>query len=286
MNVWNISLLKYFYDAATHHSVAASARLNHVSQSAVSQAIHKIEDQLGVSLLNHKKRQFLLTDEGHAVLSQIEVIFKEMDQLNACLKKSNQSIRGELRLASSQSLVSHVLPKSLRQLQLKAPQITPHIKLGRSLLIKEWVLDGRSEIGCLIDKGSSKGLEEVLVREGSFVIVAPSKYTGEEFSSEDFLFTEERNEVSEFKEKFMERFGTLPRGTLVIESWGVICCLVSQGMGLGLVPDFAAQDSKRVKILKMPFKMPRYQIKIIYKNERNLSRASRLWMEMLLNQFE
>jgi DNA-binding transcriptional LysR family regulator len=62
----NISLthLLYFRDAANLGSVAAAARKNFVTPSAVSQAIKNLESTFSVKLLGHNKRTFVLTDEG------------------------------------------------------------------------------------------------------------------------------------------------------------------------------------------------------------------------------
>jgi len=60
----NLTYLKFFHDAALSGSVSESAKRNFVTQSAISQAISKLEEDLGVSLCQHKKQKFKLTEAG------------------------------------------------------------------------------------------------------------------------------------------------------------------------------------------------------------------------------
>ena len=57
----NISHLRYFLDSVEHDSLSAAAEKNHVTHSTVSQGIKRLEENLGVELLIHKKRSFVLT---------------------------------------------------------------------------------------------------------------------------------------------------------------------------------------------------------------------------------
>lgn len=72
----NLFHLKYFLDAVKHGSISASDETNHISQSAISQAIAKLEEGLGCSLLIHQPKQFKITDEGKSSLIVLKKFFK------------------------------------------------------------------------------------------------------------------------------------------------------------------------------------------------------------------
>ena len=64
--MFNLFHIKYFLDAARLGSVAAAAKENHVSSPGVSQAIRRLEEQLGDTLLTHRKNHFELTAMGRS----------------------------------------------------------------------------------------------------------------------------------------------------------------------------------------------------------------------------
>ena len=66
----NLANLKYFYDVATLRSMIAAAKKNHVSQPAISQGIKKLEMELDLLLLKHKRNSIELTKEGELVIKK------------------------------------------------------------------------------------------------------------------------------------------------------------------------------------------------------------------------
>ena len=60
----NLDTLRVFCDVVRCRSFSRGSAINHISQSAASQAIHQIERHLGVQLIDRTKRPFILTPEG------------------------------------------------------------------------------------------------------------------------------------------------------------------------------------------------------------------------------
>ena len=60
----NLDTLRVFCDVVRCRSFSRGSALNRISQSAASQAVHQIEHQLGIQLIDRTKRPFILTPEG------------------------------------------------------------------------------------------------------------------------------------------------------------------------------------------------------------------------------
>ena len=71
----NIHFLKYFYSAGKHLSMSKAAAENFVTQSAISQGIHKLELELGIQLISSRKNKLELTSDGELLLDKCENIF-------------------------------------------------------------------------------------------------------------------------------------------------------------------------------------------------------------------
>ena len=71
MNV-NFELYKVFYVVANNQSISKGAEVLSISQPAVSQAIHNLEDQLDATLFVRTKKGIILTKEGEELYSYIK----------------------------------------------------------------------------------------------------------------------------------------------------------------------------------------------------------------------
>lgn len=74
-----LTQLKYFCDVAHTQHMTQSARRLHVAQPALSQSMHRLEDELGVVLFEHKGRNIRLTTEGARLYGQLRPILDALD---------------------------------------------------------------------------------------------------------------------------------------------------------------------------------------------------------------
>ena len=86
-----IADLELFITAAQMKSLGKSALFHHLSQSAASTAIQRIEAAFGTSLCTHEKRQFRLTREGQTLLPRLENWVKQLR--NLIISKEQAPIR-------------------------------------------------------------------------------------------------------------------------------------------------------------------------------------------------
>lgn len=110
----NIESLQYFYDAATLKSISKAAANSHISQSALSQQLSKLEEMLGVTALIRSNKGVELTPEGEIILNYSKEILNiynnlehELDSLKA--KKNNLII--ETDCFSGAYILPKILPK-------------------------------------------------------------------------------------------------------------------------------------------------------------------------------
>jgi len=108
-------------DIATHMTIfvrtvqeggfSAAARVLDLSPSAVSKQISRLEDHLGVRLLNRSTRHISLTEEGRAFYERCARIVAEIEEAEEWVAASQGTVRGVLRLASTPVFAKHhVLP--------------------------------------------------------------------------------------------------------------------------------------------------------------------------------
>ena len=93
--IQNVELrhLRYFTAVADNGGFARTARLLHVSQSAISEQVRDLEEELGIELFNRKNRRIRLTDHGEHFLEDARAVLAAADKAVANVRKS---LRGEI----------------------------------------------------------------------------------------------------------------------------------------------------------------------------------------------
>lgn len=116
----NIDSLKLFQRVVEAKSISKVASRAHISQSALSQMINRIEDALGYKLLNRSNKGVFPTDMGLVVLKYSENIIlnyeKMLDEMESIDKKMDT-----VRINATWSLVNYSLPCILYRVKRKYP---------------------------------------------------------------------------------------------------------------------------------------------------------------------
>lgn len=273
----NLHHLRYFYDAARLKSVTKAAGLNLVGQPAISKAIQGLEATLRKSLLTHEKNRFQLTDEGEIVFSYCEKIFQATDQLKDALS-SEKSLSGDVRLGwqSSMAECDH-LTQALKTIGERYPQISLKLKLGRTDLVRSWVLTGLIDFGVVIENLDLTGLETTNLAAGTFYLVKSKTYQGD-WHKDGILTVEGKREVGELQKKYLAKNKRSLKLKMEIGSWGVIKKFALEGMGVGFVPDYMIQSElkqKRLVLVDPKDYAISYQMKLIQIKTKYTSKRSR-----------
>ena len=79
--------MQYFISIVKNNSFTEAAEENYISQSAISQAIKSLEDELGVKLLKRSNRSFTLTNAGEYFYKQSLILIDEVDRIEHNIKK-------------------------------------------------------------------------------------------------------------------------------------------------------------------------------------------------------
>ncbi len=121
----NFEHYKVFYHVATKLSFSQAAHRLYLSQSAVSQTIRLLEEQLGVPLFIRTTKQVRLTQSGQLLFHHIEQAYHLIEMGERTLADLHGLQRGELRLGASDTICRYYLIAFLTQYK----QLYPSIKI-------------------------------------------------------------------------------------------------------------------------------------------------------------
>jgi molybdate transport repressor ModE-like protein len=116
--------LRTLHAVASHGSVNAAARALHITNSAVSQQIAKLESELGQSLLERNGRGVRVTDAAAALVAHTQRMIALMESAEADFDAQRNSIFGHIRVAAFPTAARGLAPQALRSLGDTCPQLT------------------------------------------------------------------------------------------------------------------------------------------------------------------
>jgi len=129
----DLGRLEIFLEAARTGNYTAAAKRLHVTQSAVSHAIRKLEDGLGRDLVEWRRRTFALTGEGQYLLEVCQRIFEDIGEAERVLDRRAPGLPQVLTIGATVEFGATVLVRKLRPLAASAPWLHLDFRLRNDL---------------------------------------------------------------------------------------------------------------------------------------------------------
>jgi DNA-binding transcriptional LysR family regulator len=233
----NLTYLKYFYDAALMGSVSEAARRNFVSQSAVSQAISKLEKSLEASLSLHKKQRFSLTEEGKIVFLKAKEIFSSIRNLQNALDSQRKSPKMPLHFVTTHSIGLSLLPKFISRFNQLYPDINVHFLFGGITQIKGWLKQGIAEFALVLQAPNVAEYQSIPLYKGKFGLYRHKKERKPVEAIGAYVEHKEGMLVPEFQNAYKLLHGKEISLSGELNSWEFIARNMESSFGYGLIPD-------------------------------------------------
>ena len=273
----NLTFLRYFFSAGQAKSISKAAKENFVSQSAISQAIAKLEIALEKKLITHEKNRFRLTADGYILLEKCKEIFVVLSEIEDAFNETEGVFKGKLSFACTHSFALSLLPPYLGKLSRLYSNVEPNLKFGHTGTVIDLVKKGDVDFGIVLDNEDFTAFHSREIFRGQYLLYRAKKIP--EHSVNKFILSEERKEVSLLKQHF--RDNKIEMNTCMqISSWEVIAGLTEQGLGIGFLPDYII--GKRA-IIPYDCSIPviPYRILAIYSKNKELPRNAKMFIDLM-----
>lgn len=280
----NLLHLKYFCDAVIYASISEAAKMNYVTQSAVSQAIAKLEICLGVPILVHTRQKFQVTDEGQIVFEQARHIFKAVQNIYDRINQNREVVTGSLKFVSTNSLGMSFIAHLYKEMQVNYPSIQMSYRLGGLNFIRNALRQGDAEFAIVVYDQNFAQFNKHLLKKGRFHlyhhIEAPHHLIENGILVDDFkgMF------VEDLCTSFAQSHDFPLKIQVELAGWEIVARFTEMNIGIGFFPDYI-MNNNRYSILKIyPMSIPffEYEICAIYNKGEKLSRAACTFLDQFL----
>ncbi len=172
----HVENFKIFADLVESQSFSKSARLNGITQSAVSQQLRSMERNFKILIIDRSQKQFRLTREGQRLYEAAKEILHEYEKLNSELQEMKKVISGTIRVATIYSIGLHELPPFIKRFLQDFPAVNVGVEYRRSNLVYEDILHNSVDLGLVAFPVKMRQIEIVPFREDELVLICPPEH--------------------------------------------------------------------------------------------------------------
>ena len=254
-----------FYHVAKLGSFTKAAHATFRTQSALSQQIKSLEEELECQLFERiGKRKLRLTSAGEKFFGFAEGILKKYDDLNEELNELKGLQKGRLRLAAPFTTLYHLFPQTLQSYMRKFPYVELTILDRSQASVIELVKSGDIDFGLALESGVPRDLSALRWRRVETVLMIPAHHplaSAKRVSVNQIakhpLILPPKGTAYSYRRRLEERFQKLGLDYhVVMESSNVELSAVYVEMGLGIsfatiVRDLPALKQRELVFLPM-----------------------------------
>ncbi|MBD3662661.1 LysR family transcriptional regulator [Sulfitobacter aestuariivivens] len=166
----DITTLRSFVAVADSGGVTRAAGFLHLTQSAVSMQLKRLEELLGLDLLDRSGRTIALTASGEQLLTYARRMISLNDEVVTRL--THQAYEGEITLGVPHDIVYPAIPMVLKQFHAAYPRVKVNLEASNTRELKERFGKGDCDLILTTETGQHNGAE-ALVSKALIWVGAP-----------------------------------------------------------------------------------------------------------------
>lgn len=226
MDLKNIRIadIEIFITAAHARSLGRSAALHHLSQSAASIAVQRVERAFGLSLCTHEKTRFTLTCEGQVLLPKLEAWVHQLKNI------AGSETKIPVRLATTHALAQILLPAALSLGAIEFKHLRPDAAYAA-------ILRGEADAAFVPDNAPWLNVQTTEIIQGEFLLYARRQG----MPVQPVILPEDQMEVLWLQQNWEKIHRTPLPIKARIPSWSLIASICQSSDEVGLLPDFLAE---------------------------------------------
>lgn len=284
--------LKIFRDLATELSFVRVASLNFITQPAVSFQIKKLEDELGIKLLERAPRRVILTNEGRLILPYVEEIIKLSQNLKTLSGEVVHQPSGEVRIASIHSIGMYEIGPHLKEFLLICPRIHVRLQYLQASEIYELLIKKKIDLGIVAYPQSHPLIDVTPFGEDKLTLIVPPGHRFAQRQSvnisqldgESFIAFDEGVPTREAIDEMFRDGNISVDIRMTNDNIYAIKSAVQANIGISIVPESTVDEEVRHGLLKcitvkgMKLARPRA---IVTRKKRALSKAATFFLDSI-----
>ncbi|MCP9268144.1 DNA-binding transcriptional regulator OxyR [Xenorhabdus sp. XENO-1] len=249
----NIRDLEYLVALAEYRHFRRAADSCHVSQPTLSGQIRKLEDELGVMLLERTSRKVLFTQQGMLLVEQAKTVLREVKVLQEMASLQGESMSGPLHIGLIPTVGPYILSLIIPELHKLFPKLEMYLHEAQTQNLLAQLDSGKLDCAILALVKETEAFIEVPLFEEPMKLAI---YEGhrwanrayikmEELAGEKLLMLEDGHCLRDQAMGFCFQAGAKEDTHFRATSLETLRNMVSAGSGITLLPDLAVPKERK-----------------------------------------
>lgn len=288
----NYELYKVFYYVAKTLSFSEAAISLFISQSAVSQSIKVLENNLGQTLFIRSTKKVALTKEGELLFKHIEPAINLISRGENQILEATAQGESQLRLGASDTICRYYLVPFLEDFHRKYPEI--HIKVANGTSFQCAKMLENNEVDIIVTNSPNSSLinsmhietilefQDVFIANTEFFKVKDEPISLEELLHYPILMLTKLSSTSEFLHNLFLQNSLDLVPAIELNSNDLLIDLAKIGLGVAFIPDFCFKE-RTASLVPIQIKetLPTRKLVAAYNDNIPLSNAAKYFIEQM-----
>ena len=252
--------LEYIVALDNHRHFVKAAEDCFVTQPTLTMQVHKLEEEMGVTLFDRGKRPLEPTGVGEVIILKARQILREMKEMKAFIQSETESLKGEFRVGIIPTLAPYLIPLFIKDFATSNRETLLKIQELQTEVILESLKADRLDIGILVTPLNDNHIREIPMFYEPFLLYThpgqalyeSRKVAMDMLDGEGLLLLDEGHC---FREQALNICQARGRGSFMgIEyqsgSIEALINMVDRGMGYTLVPELAVDHKETISNIR------------------------------------
>jgi DNA-binding transcriptional LysR family regulator len=289
----HVETLKTFCDLVETGSLSRAARLNLVSQSAVSQQLRSLERRYGRRLIERAPRIGARpTEAGRLLYEEVKPLLDRLATLEPRLRARPDVVAGTVRVATVYSVGLHTLPPTIKRCLAEYPEVNVRLQYRRTNEVVTACLDGEVDFGIVALPARRPQLQIVPLGHDELVVAAPpthpiarrARCSLAALDGQPFIGFDRDIPTRRLVDTLLRRHGVRVSYVMELDNIETIKRSVEAGLGVSLLPapTLASEIRTRTLVARPPIEGPFLRpLGVIHRRTRELSAAGQAFLTLL-----
>lgn len=273
----NLRDLHYLVALADHRHFGRAAEACFVSQPTLSTQIRKLEEELGVQLVERAPRKVLLTEVGRDIVARARTVLHDVDAMKALARRTHDPESGAVRLGIFPTLGPYLLPHIVPRIHARWPRLELLLVEEKTEVLLTQLREGRLDAALLALPIHDEQMHVEMLFEEPFLLALPEGHalarrksiTIDDLANQDLLLLDDGHCLRDQALEVCRHAGAGEHAGFRATSLETLRQMVAANVGITLLPLLAVKPpvapSAHVQLLRFRGEVPSRRIAMLWR---------------------
>ncbi len=243
----DFTALRYFSETAESRSIRAAAERLHVSPSAISRQIAKLEHELRTPIFDRRAKGMVLTPAGELLHTKFEGMMREFSRVKSHIAALQDIQAGTVDICCFQTAIESFVAPVLHRFHVQYPNVVFNVRMSSTDEAMEYLTSGAAEIGLILNPPPREAIASTSVFNDTMIVAVSANHplakrkivSLRELAGYPFVLTETSFGLRQQIDRIFARHDLKPDVFCVTNSLALVKSVAGVGRQCTLLPRFA-----------------------------------------------